>query len=103
MLTLFLLLHLQMINWNLLLVVMLAMKWIKHSPESTDDQFNNRFMGSQMSRPAEGAFKGRSKNMSAVTVTFAATVREFSGACSASSSSGEDAFRRKNSSHFNGI
>ena len=29
--------------------------------------------------------------------------REFSGACSASSSSGEDAFRRKNRSHFNGI
>ena len=29
--------------------------------------------------------------------------REFSRACSASSSSGEDAFRRKNSSHFNGI
>ena len=51
------------------------MKKIKHSPESTDDQFNNRFMGSQMSRPAEGAFKGRSKNMSAVTVTFAATVK----------------------------
>ena len=31
------------------------------------------------------------------------SAREFSGPCSASSSSGEDSFRRKNSSHFNGI
>ena len=34
---------------------------------------------------------------------FSVVGREFSGACSVSSGSGEDAFLRQNNSHFNGI